>query len=173
MPERKKPPPPSTSRTVAVIAVVVLIVVAIAGIVLASRQSGEEGAPAVAAAASAAAAPLPVTTLPAASAPTAPIDNTLVFAAGSDKLPRDANEKIARVAEAARAGASAVRITARFLTGANKARDQELAKNRAGAVHHALTADGMTGDRLQIELVEMPAGSLTEDASNRVEMAVR
>ena len=61
-----------------------------------------------------------------------------MFAAGSDKLPAGANEPLARFADAARASASSVRLSARYLTGANKERDFELAKARTGAIRHAL-----------------------------------
>jgi outer membrane protein OmpA-like peptidoglycan-associated protein len=158
----------NSSRTVVIAVVVVLIVVAIAGIVLASRGTppppGE-----VAQAPTAAPASTPV----AAAAPTEPINpNEVVFAAGSDKLPASAAVSLGRFAEAAH-NAAGVRMSARFLTGANKARDLELAKGRTEAIRKVLQADGVGAEKMQVELVEMPAGSLTEAAADRVDLTLR
>jgi hypothetical protein len=172
MSEATKPPTSNSSRNLVIVAVAVLIVVAIAGIVLAGRRAP----PAEAVAVAPAAAPTPAasaSTSQAASAPTDGIPRDLVFAAGSDKLPPRSNEAIARFADAARASASSVRLSARFLTGENKARDLELAKARTGAIRHALEADGITSGKMQIELIEMPAGSLTDETANRVDLTLR
>ena len=157
----------NSSRTVVIAAVALLLVVAIAGIVLAGRNSAPapEAAPAPGA--------LPASTPHGASAPTAVINpNEVVFAAGSEKLPASATVSIARFAQAA-SSAAGVRVTARFLTGANKARDLELAKARTGAVREVLHADGVGPEKVQVELVEMPAGSLTEQNGNRIDLTLR
>jgi len=174
MTELQKPHSGAT-RTVAVIAVGVLIVVAIAGIVLASRQtgSGDPEVAAVAPVAPVASVALPGSTPSAASAPTPRVENVLIFSAGSDRLPADASEKIARLVESVRSEASSVRVTARFAAGADRARDQELAKRRTAAVHRELLAGGIPGPRLQVELIEVPAGSLPESAVDRLEMSRR
>ena len=96
-----------------------------------------------------------------------------MFAAGSDKLPAGSNEPLARFADAARGSASSVRLSARYLTGANKERDFELAKARTGAIRHALQANGINSGKMQVELIEMPDGSLTADAGNRVDLSLR
>ena len=96
-----------------------------------------------------------------------------MFAAGSDKLPVGSNEPLARFADAARGSASSVRLSARYLTGANKERDFELAKARTGAIRHALQANGLNSGKMQVELIEMPDGSLTADAGNRVDLSLR
>ena len=57
-----------------------------------------------------------------------------------------------------------MRLSARYLTGANKDRDLELAKARTGAIRHALQANGVSGGKMQVELIEMPDGSLSADA---------
>ncbi len=172
MSETKKPPQSNSSRTVVIVAVAVLIVVAIAGIVLAGRRAPPD-AVAVAPSASAAAPSLPGSTPQAASSPTDAIPSELVFAPASDKLPAQSAEGLARFADAARASASSVRLSARFLTGANKARDMELAKARTGAIRHALEANGITSGKMQIELIEMPEGSLTDAAGNHVDLTLR
>ena len=171
MSEPKKPPLSTSSRTVVIVAVAVLIVVAIAGLVLAGRRAPQE--PATAAAEAPSAPVLAGSTPQAASSPTDAVPSELVFAPASDKLPPQSAEGLARFAAAARASASSVRLSARFLTGEFKARDQELAKARTGAIRHALEANGITSGKMQIELIEMPAGSLTDAAGNRVDLTLR
>jgi outer membrane protein OmpA-like peptidoglycan-associated protein len=159
----------NSSRTIAIAAVAVLIVVAIAGIVLASR-----GTPAAPEAAPAAAAAPVASTPQEASAPTAQINpNEVVFDAGSDKLPATAKISLGRFAEAARNNAAGVRMSVRFLTGANKTRDKALAMARAEAIRQVLVADAIGADKIQIELIEMPDGSLTVPDSNRVDLQLR
>ncbi|MEO8527235.1 MAG: hypothetical protein ABI460_21065 [Caldimonas sp.] len=171
MSEPKKPPPSNSSRTVVIVAVAVLIVVAIAGIVLAGRRAPPDVA--VAASASPAAPALPGSTPQAAASPTDGIPSELVFAAASDKLLPQSADALARFAEAARASASSVRLSVRYLTGEFKARDLELAKARTGAVRHALEADGISSGKMQIELIEVPAGGLPDAARDRVGLSLR
>ena len=174
MVEPNKPPPGNSSRTLVIAAVVVLIVVAIAGIVLAGRKAPGTPDAAVGVAPPASAAPAaPASTPSVAISPTDPPPKDVLFAAGSDKLPAGANEGLARFAEVARGSASAVRLSARFLTGANKERDRELAKARAAAIRHALEANGVNTGRMQVELIELPAGGLTGDAGNRIDLSLR
>ena len=156
------------SRTVVIAAVILLIVVAIAGIVLAGRRTA---APIQGTAAAVPVAPLASTPLVEA-APTASL-NEVVFAAGSDKLPAQSSESIAKFSEAARGVGGQIRLSARFLTGTNKARDLDLAKSRTAAVRHALQANGVKAESMQVEMVEMPAGALTEKDANRVELSMR
>jgi hypothetical protein len=157
----------NSSRTVVIAAVVLLLIVAIAGIVLATR--GPASAPELAQAPPA----TPASTPPAASGPTAQVNpNEVIFASGSDKLPGSAAVSLGRFAEAAH-NAAGVRLSARFLTGENKARDLGLAKARAEAIRKVLAADGVRADKMQIELVEMPAGSLSEADSNRIDLTLR
>jgi outer membrane protein OmpA-like peptidoglycan-associated protein len=169
MSETKKPPQSNSSRTVVIVAVAVLIVVAIAGIVLAGRQAPPEAVTATAPEAPASSGSTPQ----GAASTTEQLPKEVLFAAGSDKLPAGSNEGLARFADAARASASSVRLSARYLTGANKARDFELAKARAGAIRHAFEADGLNGGKIDIELIEMPAGALSDAAANRVQLILR
>ena len=171
MSEPKKPPPSNSSRTVVIVAVAVLIVVAIAGIVLAGRRAPQE--PAAVAAVAPTTPALSGSTPQAASSPTDALPSELVFAPASDKLPAQSAEGLARFADAARASASSVRLGARFATGENKPRDLELAKARTGAIRHALEADGIAPGKIQIELIEMAAGSVTDAAANRVDLTLR
>ena len=174
MPEPSKPPQSNSSRTLVIIAVVVLIVVAIAGIVLAGRKAPSTTDPALASTPAASAAPAASASTPTGVAsPTEPVPKNVIFAAGSDKLPAGANEGLARFAEAARGSASAVRLSARFLTGANKERDRDLAKARTGAIRHALEANGVNTGKMQIELIEFPEGGLKPEDGNRVDLSLR
>jgi outer membrane protein OmpA-like peptidoglycan-associated protein len=175
MSEQKKPPQSNSSRTVVIFAVAVLIVVAIAGIVLAGRKAPAPAPEAAVAGtpATPAATPSSGSTPQATGSPTDPLPKDVAFAAGSDKLPAGSNEGLARFADAARSSASSVRLSARFLTGANKERDFELAKARTGAIRHALEANGLGSGKMQVELIEMPDGSLTPDAGNRVDLTLR
>ena len=166
--EAKKAAQRNSSRSVVIGAVGVLIVVAIAGIVLAGRHSklpADAGATGGAVASG--------STQQAASAPTAINPNEVIFSGGSAKLPATAGESIKLFAATALAGNNGVRVSSRFLTGENKARDQELAKGRTAAVQEALKAHGVPPEKMQSELVEMPAGSLTEADSNRVDLTLR
>jgi hypothetical protein len=88
-------------------------------------------------------------------------------------LPSQSSESIARFSEGARTVGGMVRMTARYLTGGNKAKDLELAKARTGAVRHALQSNGVKAEAMQVELVEMPAGGLNDKDANRVELALR
>lgn len=172
MSEPKKPPTSNSSRTAVIVVVAVLIVVAIAGIVLAGRRAPAE-APVAATPVTPTAPAVSGSTPQAAASPTDAVPKELVFDPASDKLPPHSGDELARFADAARASASSVRLSARFLTGANKARDLELAKARTGAIRHALEANGISSGKMQIELVEMPEGSLTEAAGNHVDLTLR
>ena len=175
MTDPKKAPPSNSSRTLVIAAVAVLIVVAIAGIVLAGRKAPATDNNAAAAASSASAAPAASASTPNSDAsPTDPLPKDIVFAAGSEKLPAGANEGLARFAEAVRGNAaSSVRLSGRFLTGANKEKDRELTKNRAMAIRHALEANGVNGGRMQIELIELPEGGLAPGAGDRIDLTLR
>ncbi len=157
----------NSSRTVVIAAVALLIVIAIAGIVLAGRS----GTAAPGAATPAATAPTASTPAEVAGPTSGP--NEVVFAPGSDKLPTQSSESIARFSEGARGVGGMVRMSARYLTGADKAKDLELARARTAAVRHALQANGVKAEQMQVELVEMPAGSLSDKDANRVELALR
>ena len=154
------------SRTVVIAAVVLLIVIAVAGIVLAGRY----GAPATSGAASAPAAPV-ASTQPDPGGPT-PAPNEVLFAAGSDRLSVASSESIARFSENARTAGGNVRVTARYATGANKAKDVALAKSRAAAVRHALQANGVKAEGMQVEMIEMPTGAMNDRDANRVDLSL-
>jgi outer membrane protein OmpA-like peptidoglycan-associated protein len=154
------------SRTVVIAAVALLIVIAVAGIVLAGRYS----TPAPAGAAPAPTAPV-ASTQPEATGPTS-APNEVLFAAGSDRLTAQSSESVARFSESARTAGGMVRVTARYATGENKAKDVTLAKARAAVVRHALQANGLKPESMQVELIEMPAGGMNDKDANRVDLSL-
>ena len=163
-----KPVQRNPSRWLAIGAVVVLIVIAIAGIMLAGRHPP----PALGTAAALPDVPVVAPTPQAPAAPTPPGPNEVLFTAGTGKLPAEASDRIAKFAEGARKAAGAVRLTARVLTGANKTKDLELAKTRTAAVRHALESNGVKPEQMQIEMIEMPAGTLSARDAEIVEMSL-
>lgn len=99
---------------------------------------------------------------------------TLYFAVGSPDLPADASEKLVRMADLARAnvGTSVVISGYHDATG-GAAQNAELARRRAAKVRHALEADGVAPERLQMSKpVETTAGTDPKDA-RRVEIRLR
>lgn len=167
-----KPVQRNSSRTAVIALVVLLIVVAIAGIVLAGRRTASPAAGTAAAVPEAPVAASPqVTTPQAVVVPTAG-PNDIVFDAGSDRLPAAAADQIAKFADRARTAGSMVRMSAKYVTGANKARDLELGKSRTAAVRHALESNGVKSASMQVELVEMPSGTLSAAEASRVVLSL-
>lgn len=158
------------SRTAVIAVVLVLIVVAIAGIVLAGRRTAS---PVQGTAAAVPDAPSVSTSTPQADAAPTVNPNAVVFASGSVKLPADASETIARFSETARGAGGHVRLSVRFPTGPDKSGAIELAKSRTAAVRHALESNGVKPEAMQFELVEMPAGVVSDKDANRVELSMR
>ncbi len=163
-----KPVQRNSSRTAVIAVVILLIVVAVAGIVLAGRRTASP-APGTAAAVPDA----PVASTPQGGGGPTSGPNEVVFAPDSDKLPAQASDSIAKFGEGARGVGGTVRLSVKYLTGANKAKDLELAKNRTAAVRHALESNGLKAESMQVELIEMPPGSLPEKDANRVELSLR
>ena len=167
-----KPVQRNPSRTAVIAVVILLIIIAIAGIVLAGRRTASPlpGTAAAVPDAPVVAAPQGRTQRVAA-APTAG-PNDVVFAAGSDRLPAEAGDKIAKFADRARAAGGMVRMSAKYVTGANKAKDLELGKSRAAAVRHALESNGIQSASMQVELTEMPTGTLSDAEADRVVLSL-
>ena len=108
-----------------------------------------------------------------AAADLAPVER-LYFEVGSQALPADANEALARVADAARANAGAiVQISGFHDASGDPAQNAELAKNRALAVRHALEANGVSPAQLQMSKPAMTNGDGDAKAARRVELTVR
>ena len=160
MADAKAQQPGNASRVAAILAVVVLIMVAIAGIVLADRQragstDGRAGS-----------------TDHAGAPPTVkPVD--VRFEPGSDKVPPAARTPIAEFAEAARSAGGLVRVISRYATGDARLQNFDLAKSRAGALQHAMEADGVDIRKVQIELSEVPAAGVGSGDVDRLQLLLQ
>ena len=98
----------------------------------------------------------------------------LYFAAGSADLPSDASEKLARVADAARATAgSSVLISGYHDATGSAAKNAELAKQRAFAVRHALEANGVSPERLMMSKPVETTGAGDPREARRVELRLQ
>lgn len=139
-------------------AIVFAVVVGVIG--LAASRSGADG-PAVATQ-QAVVAPTAVAT--AASA------ERVYFEPGSAALPPEASELLVRVAEAARASGQAVVISGYHDASGDPARNEELAKERALAVRHALEANGVAPDRLVMSKPALTTGDGDPREARRVEL---
>ncbi len=136
------------------------------------KTAMEPAAPVAAIANVAAVAPVveAVAAAPAAVAPSNAAEN-LYFAVGSADLPADASEKLARVADAARANTgTSVLISGYHDATGSAAKNAELAKLRAVAVRHALEANGVAPDRLQMSKPVETTGGTDPKEARRVEM---
>ncbi|XVJ70280.1 MAG: OmpA family protein [Rhizobacter sp.] len=98
----------------------------------------------------------------------------LYFAVGSEALPADSNDVLARVAEAARAqyGVS-VLISGFHDASGDPLMNAELAKRRALAVRHALESYGVSPERLVMSRPELTSGGADDKEARRVELRLR
>ena len=98
----------------------------------------------------------------------------LYFAVGSDALPAEGNDVLARVAEAARAqyGVS-VLISGFHDASGDPLMNAELAKRRALAVRHALESYGVSPERLVMSRPELTSGGVDDKEARRVELRLR
>ena len=98
----------------------------------------------------------------------------LYFAVGSADLPFDASEKLARVADAARATAGrSVLISGYHDATGSAAKNAELAKQRALAVRHALEANGVSPERLMMSKPVETTGGVDPKEARRVELRLQ
>lgn len=101
----------------------------------------------------------------------------LFFEAGSNRLPADSTELLARVAESARANGGAAVLISAFHAAANGAGDAaanaELSAQRADAVRHALEANGVPKERLSVAKALPTAVGTPAKESQRVELRVQ
>lgn len=98
----------------------------------------------------------------------------LFFEVGSDALPADANEALARVADAARSNAAAsVLISGFHDASGDPEKNAELAKNRALAVRHALEANGVDPQRLIMSKPAVTTGGTDPREARRVEVRLQ
>jgi K(+)-stimulated pyrophosphate-energized sodium pump len=119
--------------------------------------------------------PAPATPAPAPVAAAAkPAAAKVYFASGAVALPADAGKTLEAVIAAAKANASAKLAISGFhdATG-DKAKNEELAKERAKAVRETLKAAGITEDRIEMKKPELAVGSGDNAEARRVEVSVQ
>ena len=101
-------------------------------------------------------------------------DGRIYFALGSDALPAEASEILAKVTDSARMQSGKVVLISGFHDASgDAAQNADLAKRRAQTVRHALEANGVAPDHLLLDKpVVMTGGAEARDA-RRVELRVR
>lgn len=111
--------------------------------------------------------------VPAAAAAAAALPR-IYFEVDSDALPADATAVLAAVADAARANpAAAVLISGYHDATGNPEHNADLAKRRAQAVRHALEANGVPPERLQLAKPQQTTGGADPREARRVELRLQ
>ena len=101
-------------------------------------------------------------------------DGRIYFALGSDALPAEASEILARVADSARMQSGKVVLISGFHDASgDAATNAALAGKRAQAVRHALEANGVAPDRLALDKPTVTIGGADPREARRVEMRLR
>lgn len=109
-----------------------------------------------------------------ATAPAAATLPRIYFEVDSDSLPADAVAVLAAVADAARANpAAAVLISGFHDATGNPEHNADLAKRRAQAVRHALEANGVPPERLQLDKPQQTTGGADPKEARRVELRLQ
>jgi K(+)-stimulated pyrophosphate-energized sodium pump len=150
--------------------------IAAAGAVVAGAASVAGVAPsdAVAPATSTAAVPLNPMAAAAAAGGIAPAVAKVYFASGAKTLPADSAKTLEAVIAYSKVNAAAkVTISGFHDTTGDKAKNEELAKERAKAVREALKAGGIAEDRVEMKKPESVAGTGDNAEARRVEVAVK
>jgi outer membrane protein OmpA-like peptidoglycan-associated protein len=175
MDDRQPAPLRNPSRTLAMVAVAVLIVIAIAGLVVAGlrargpvsgpagSESTQQGAPPLTGAAPASA--------PAEEAGAGP--NQIVFAPTSDQLSEPAEEKLVRLARAAKKENRVLSIASKVEAGPDRTAKMELARKRSDVVRQLLQSNGVPLGRMRIEISELPLGVVSAAEANRVDVVLQ
>jgi cytochrome c oxidase subunit II len=132
----------------------------------------EGGAAAVATAATTAAAPVAAAAVaPAAAAASSNLPAKLYFAIGKQEIDADAKKVIGNVVDFLKSNASSkVALTGYTDKTGNLEKNLELAKERAKAVREALTAGGISADRIEMKKPESVTGAADNKEARRVEI---
>jgi outer membrane protein OmpA-like peptidoglycan-associated protein len=114
---------------------------------------------------------------PSATSATTPAESSaaerIYFEVGQDSLPADAIDVLNRVAEAARSSGGTVLISGFHDASGDAAANADLAKRRAQRVQHALEANGVTADHLQLSKPAVTTGDGDPKAARRVELRLQ
>jgi len=97
----------------------------------------------------------------------------IYFEVGQDSLPADAIDVLNRVAEAARSSGGTVLISGFHDASGDAAANADLAKRRAQRVQHALEANGVSADHLQLSKPALTTGDGDPQAARRVELRLQ
>ena len=113
-----------------------------------------------------AAVPAPAAAIPAAA--------KLYFEVGKNDLPNDAGDTMKPIFEYLKANAASKAVISGYHdpTG-DKAQNEELAKNRAKAVHEALKAAGIEEERIVMQKPQETTGSGNDAEARRVEVGIQ
>jgi len=147
-----------TSRDLAIVAIVVLVVVAVAGLLQANRDHAGHSP----------STSNDITSMTTASHVAGP--NDVLFEDGSDRLPADANTKLAVIAETARVERKALTLAVQVedVPGA-----LEMARRRADAVRHALEANGVPTASIKSQITATSQGAGSPQRLDRVFVVLR
>jgi outer membrane protein OmpA-like peptidoglycan-associated protein len=98
----------------------------------------------------------------------------ILFVVGAASLPADAEQALKPMVDYAKANPkSKVSISGYHDTSGDKAKNEELAKNRALAVKAALMAAGISEDRVLLQKPVETTGGSDPDAARRVECIIQ
>jgi K(+)-stimulated pyrophosphate-energized sodium pump len=95
------------------------------------------------------------------------------FALGKAELPVESNEAINKLSEVARNGGGMLVVSGYHDASGDAAQNAELAKQRAMTVAHALEANGVPKERIQLQKPELLVGSANADEARRVEVRLQ
>jgi outer membrane protein OmpA-like peptidoglycan-associated protein len=106
-------------------------------------------------------------------APALEVVQRVYFELGQDSLPAEADDVLNRVAEAARENNQArVLISGFHDASGDAAANAELAKRRAQRVQHALEANGVAAERLELSKPALTTGGVDPREARRVEITL-
>jgi outer membrane protein OmpA-like peptidoglycan-associated protein len=108
-----------------------------------------------------------------AAAETAAGPNAVVFAPASDEISDTSEAKLERIAETAKKNKPMVVIAGRVEARPDRVEQMALAQKRVIAVRSALEQHGVPLATMQVEISEMPLGTVAANEANRVDVALR
>lgn len=118
--------------------------------------------------------PAPAPAVEPAAAAAVPPAAKLYFEVGKNDLPSDASDTMKPILEYLKANAASKAVISGYHdpTG-DKAQNEELAKNRAKAVHEALKAAGIEEERIVMQKPQETSGGGSDAEARRVEVGIQ